>query len=344
MKKLIEDYNIEELKKKMIEMGEKPHRAGQIFQWIYRKKADDFSLMTDLPKNLISKLNENFRAKALKLKMVKESRDSTKKYLWLLRDGEYIESVLIKDRARRTLCVSSQVGCKVGCPFCASGKYGFKRDLSAGEIVGQVLSVERTERIRITNVVYMGMGEPLDNFDNVIKSVRIINAAEALGIGARKITISTCGFIPEIKKLRETGIQLELSISLHAVNDSLRDKLVPVNKKYPLKDIMKTCLDYYKYTGRVVTLEYTLISGVNDSMEEAEKLSRITKKIKAKVNLLACNVSPGGRIKRVSEKKIRDFRRKLVDSGVTATYRRPRGGDILAACGQLAGRGKKGLR
>ncbi len=341
MKELIGDYDIEELKRKMSLAGEKPHRAGQIFRWIYKKKADKFSSMTDLPGALIKKLDESFYPVSLKMEGFRTSRDRTRKFLWRLRDEEFIESVLIKEGARRTLCVSSQVGCKIKCPFCASGKYGFKRDLSTGEITGQVLSVERIEGIRVTNVVYMGMGEPLDNFDNVVKSIRIINSRAGLELGARKITVSTCGFIPEMKKLRSIGLQVELSVSLHAVSNNVRDKLVPINRKYPLEVLIKACREHYEHTGRIVTLEYTLISGINDSLEDAAELSRIAKQIKGKVNLLVCNDIPGWGGGRISMERIKAFRQKIVAGGVTATYRRGRGSDILAACGQLAGKIKE---
>ena len=264
MKKDIKNYALKELQEEMLSLGEKTHRAKQIFQWVYKKKIDEFSLMTDISKSLANKLDKLFCLKTLELEDEKESKDHTKKYLWRLKDNEHIESVLIKDEKRRTLCVSSQVGCKIKCPFCASGQLGFKRDLSPAEIIDQVVSVERAENLRISNIVFMGIGEPFDNFDNVIKAIRIINSKEALAVGARKITISTCGILPGIIKLKETGLQVELSVSLHAVNDNLRDKLVPVNKRYPLKDLIKVCSKYFEDTKRIITLEYTLISGSND--------------------------------------------------------------------------------
>ena len=336
MKKDIRNLSLDELKKEMAVAGEPVHRAHQIFRWLNRKKASNFTVMTDLPKKLIQKLDGMFTIGNLELKERVRSKDGTEKLLWKLWDGELVESVLIKEKSRRTLCISTQVGCKFKCSFCASGTKGFIRNLEVTEIVGQVLAAETASGQSLTNIVFMGMGEPLDNCDNVIKSIRVINHPDGIGIGARKITVSTCGVIPGILELSEIGLQIELSVSLHAANDELRDELVPINRKYPLEKLIKACKEYFAKTGRVITLEYTLIDGKNDSVSDAEGLGKIAKKLKAKVNLIACNpMSKKGAGKPAGE-KIRVFRERLRSRGVTATLRRSRGDDIMAACGQLA--------
>lgn len=299
--------------------------------------------MTDIPKDLIARLENAFE---IHLPVCEErliSADGTEKFLWKLRDGEMVESVLVKGKGevtRRTICLSTQVGCKFKCPFCASGTRGFLRDLSASEIVGQLVSVQSLTSCRAGNVVFMGMGEPLDNYDNVIKAIRIMNDPAGLGIGARKITISTCGIVPAIERLKGLGLQIELSVSLHSAEDSLRDRLVPVNRKYPLKELERALSAYFKDTGRVVTLEYTLIKGVNDGENDARKLAALAKRLKAKVNLIACNPATmrtpgpeGGR-----KESFLDVLRR---SGVTATLRRSKGSDIMAACGQLAAKKRR---
>ena len=338
MKEDIRDLTIEELGKIVTAMNEPPHRAGQIFKWLFGKGAADFRAMTNLPKSLISKLEEKFYISALKCDERLTSKDGTEKFLWLLKDDAHVESVLIKEKDRATLCLSTQVGCKFGCPFCASGMFGFKRNLDASEIVGQVLAVQALCRLRVTNIVFMGMGEPLDNYDNVVKAIRIINHPDGIGIGARKITISTCGIVPAILKLKDLGLQVELSISLHAAEDHKRDELVPVNRKYPIKELIKACKEYHEKTKRVITLEYTLIKGKNDLVYDAEELAKIARALNAKVNLLSCNIFPDGKGRGVSGKHLELFRKVLKSNGVMVTVRRSRGEDIFAACGQLAAR------
>ena len=300
---------MEELKTQIIEMGGKPHCARQIFNWIYKKHTETFESMTDISPNFKCELEKQFLIDSLEEVSRLKSSDGTLKFLFRLNDKEYIESVLIKEKKRRTLCVSSQVGCRIKCPFCASGQLGFKRNLSPAEIIDQVVVVERLEKLRISNIVFMGIGEPLDNFDNVIKAIKIINSKESLEVGARKITVSTCGILPEIMKLKETALQVELSISLHAVSDKLRDRLVPINKKYPLKELIKVCRKYFEETNRIITLEYTLISGVNDSLADAKSLASIAGQINGKVNLISCNSFSGYDEKGVTENKINEFRR-----------------------------------
>ncbi len=336
MKKDIKNFTPEELKKEITTLGEPAHRARQISLWLYRRNAGSFSGMTDLPKNLIAELEKRFFIGRPGCDDHLVSRDGTEKFLWKLSDGEHVESVLIKEKKRRTLCLSTQVGCRFKCPFCASGMKGFKRDLSVSEITAQVSSVSEICGCRISNIVFMGMGEPLDNYDNLVKAIRVINHPDGLNIGARKITVSTCGIVPGISKLKDMGLQIELSVSLHAADDDLRNKLVPVNREYPLRTLIKACKEYRERTGRIITLEYTFIAGMNDSPRAAEKLAKIARELKAKVNIISCNPAPGGKDARSSGKKIRAFMEKLKERGVTVTLRRSRGDDIMAACGQLA--------
>ena len=335
-KKDICDFTLEELKEAIRSMGEAPHRANQIFLWINDKHAGSFTMMTDLPKELIKRLEENFLIGRLVCAEHLTSGDGAEKFLWELRDGEYMETVLIKEKNRRTLCLSTQVGCRFKCPFCASGMKGFKRNLTASEITGQVLSVRDITGARATNIVFMGMGEPLDNYENLMRSIRIINCPGGMNIGSRKITISTCGIVPGILKLKSIGLQVELSISLHAVKNDLRDELVPVNRKYPLNTLIRACKEYYKSTKRIITLEYTLIKGVNDSDEDAKSLAGIASGIKAKVNLIGYNIFSRFSGESSGGERTVFFKRYLYKKGITATIRKSRGGDILAACGQLA--------
>lgn len=344
MKPDLRNFTIDELIALIVSMGEKPHRAKQIFRWLYAKGADSFREMTDLPKSLIERLEREVRINALRCEERLVSRDGTEKFLWELVDGEFVESVLIKvagAAGRRTLCLSTQVGCKFKCPFCASGTNGFKRNLAAFEILGQIVEAERLAPGRVGNIVFMGMGEPLDNYDNVIKAVRIMNDPKGLGIGARKITISTCGVVPGIERLEKLGLQVELSVSLHATDDELRDELVPANRKYPLKELERVLAGYFESTGRVVTLEYTLIKDVNDGDKDAERLAAFAKKIKAKVNLIACNPLVMKGREALAPGRIETFRAILMRKSVTATIRRSKGDDIMAACGQLAARKKQ---
>ena len=336
MKRDIKDLTIQELTKEIKEMGQPAHRTRQIFLWLYRKNADDFSLMTDIPKDLSGELKEKYTIGTIELSERKKAKDEAEKFLWRLKDGEYIESVYIKQGSRNTLCISTQVGCKFKCPFCASGMRGLKRNLRPGEIVNQLLSAQKTCKCRMTNVVFMGMGEPLDNYDNLEKAIKIINDPNGIALGARKITISTCGIIPGIRKLKKLGIQVELSVSLHSADNNTRNELVPSNRKYPVKDLIKECKSYTSDTGRIITLEYAVIKGKNDSMKDADSLSKIAKDLKAKVNLIQCNVVEGFSAGPGDEGSLIRFRDRLKRNGVTVTVRRSRGRDIAAACGQLA--------
>lgn len=333
----MKDLGLEELKGILAAWYMPEFHAKQIFNWIYQKGALDFEAMSNLPAGLRAKLKENFSLSNIKLVKKLQSRDGTEKFLLELTDKNLVECVSIPTENRVTGCVSSQVGCKFACRFCASGLSGFKRDLTTGEILSEVLYLKYNSQAHgLTHLVFMGTGEPLDNYDNVLKAVRIINSKDAFNIGARRITISTCGIIPGIKRLADENLQIELSISLHAPSDKIRSVLLPVNKKYPLKELIGACRDYIAKTGRQITFEYVLIKGVNSGLPDAQKLATILKGLKlAKVNLIPANnvrelnIEPPGKL------EILLFKDALIKSGVNVTLRKSRGGDIDAACGQL---------
>lgn len=309
--------------------------AQQIFSWIYKKGIVDFNKMTDLPSDLRNLLKENFYILGPKLDKRVKSRDGTEKFLFRLKDANLIESVIIPTETRVTGCISTQVGCKFRCSFCASGMYGFKRDLAIGEILDQVLYIKNNSHKRLTHLVFMGIGEPLDNYENLIKAIRIINSGYGFNIGARRITVSTCGLLPEIEKLSNENLQIELSISLHATNDQTRNFLMPINKKYPIKKIIKACHEYVKKTGRQITFEYILIKNINSHLQKAEDLVKILKGLNCKVNLIVYNPIEGSGFKPPNKIEVLYFNDYLKKAGINVTLRRPRGTDIEAACGQL---------
>ena len=337
MKQDIKNLTLNELKAAVTAMGEPAHRAQQIFSWLYGKNADSFSMMTNLPRRFISRLEKKFTVAPLECEKRLRAKDGTEKFLWRLEDGKHVETVLIKHGKRKTLCLSTQVGCRFRCPFCASGAMGFSRNLTVSEIVGQLLSAQKLTATRVTNVVFMGIGEPLDNYDNLVRSIFIINSPQGPAIGARRITVSTCGITPGILKLKDIGLQVELAVSLHASNNELRNELVPINRKYPLRKLIDACKEYHKKTKRIITIEYTLIPGKNDSNGDADKLARIAHEINAKVNLIACNPSDSAASAASDKDALRPFASRLRSKKITVTCRKPRGDDIFAACGQLAG-------
>ncbi|MDD8025957.1 MAG: 23S rRNA (adenine(2503)-C(2))-methyltransferase RlmN [Acidobacteriota bacterium] len=338
----IRDLTIEELREAFRAMGEPAYRAGQAFAWLYRKGATRFDQFTDFPRDLRVRLEERFSFGAVAPEEALESPDGTRKTLFRLADGEFVETVLIPSGERRTVCVSTQVGCKFACAFCASGLGGFKRDLRPGEIVGQLLSLRDEFDAAPTNVVFMGMGEPLDNCDNLVKAVRILNAPEGLGLAARRMTVSTSGIVPGIERLGTLGMQINLSISLHSADDEKRGRLMPVNRKYPLAEVLKACRNYLAAGGRMITFEYILIRGFNDTSGDADKLAGIAHRLKAKVNLIPFSPVRGLPFAAPDAGTCRSFLARLREAGVAATLRQSKGGDIRAACGQLAG--KTGVR
>lgn len=331
---------LEELSLWMSENGEKSFRASQIFDWIYQKGATDWETMTDLSKALRLKLPEYFHIHSLQLIRTLDSQDGeTTKYLWQLSDGRRVESVLIRAPDRRTVCVSSQVGCPARCAFCASGKEGLIRNLTAAEIVEQVYLIDRSLKEkgeRVSHVVYMGMGEPLENYDEVVKSIRLLSDAKRLNLSERRITVSTVGLVEEIMRLADEELKVNLVLSLHAPNQHVRKKIIPYARKYALGDILVAMLHYAQKTKRDITYEYTLMAGINCKKEHAEELAALLRGQQCTVNLIPYNPVEGLNLKRPQKEIIENFRSILEASGIPTTWRYTKGKDIAAACGQLA--------
>ena len=335
----IKELSLKELEDKLLSWESPKYHAKQILSWIYQKGAYEFSSMSNLPASLRNTLGKEFYILGLELADLQKSSDGTTKSLFELNDGNLIEAVSIPAAKRVTGCISSQAGCKFACEFCASGLKGFKRNLTSGEILDEVLYLKNNQQGgQLTHIVFMGTGEPLDNYDNVLKAVRIINSPDAFNIGARRITISTCGVIPGIKRLQEEDLQIELSISLHAADDKLRSRIMPVNQKYPLVDLIKCCDEYINRTNRQITFEYILVKDLNSDLASAQKLVMLLKSLRlAKVNLIPANpiVKSSGRIVPPSGQEVLSFKDYLFKAGLNVTLRRERGQDIDAACGQL---------
>ena len=339
MKTNIKNYNLDILKEELKKIGEKPFRAEQIFKWIYQDKVDSFDKMTNLSIELRKKLDENFTLGNFKIIKKLESVDGTKKYLFDVQDdkGNMIESVLMQYHHGYTICVSSQIGCKMGCKFCASTGIPFERSLSSGEIVEQLLAIERDTGITISNIVFMGIGEPLDNFDNVMNAIEIINNPKGLNIGARHISISTSGLVPKIYELadREEKMQCTLSISLHSSNNQKRSEMMPVNNAYPIEELIKACKYYIQKTNKRISFEYALAKDNNDNLEDAKELVKLLDGMLAHVNLIPINPIEQGKYTKSTNENIIKFRDYLNEHGIVATIRRELGSDINAACGQL---------
>ena len=332
-----------ELQEELHKLGEPSYRAGQIADWLYQKRVKSFDEMTDLSRDLRAQLANQFAFSNINVIRVLGSHDTTRKFLFRLSDGNLIESVLIPaspalyggSSDRRTICVSTQVGCAYGCKFCASGLEGFSRNLSANEIIDQIIAIEDATGEKIDNIVFMGMGEPLANFGNLMRAIRIINAPSGLGIGARHITVSTSGLAPQIKKLAGEPLQIRLAISLHAATDQVRNQIMPINRKYNIETLLSAC-DYY--AGRKkqrLTFEYILIAGLNDADDQAYLLARHARKLSAKVNLIPYNTVEGLPWARPSRNRQEKFLSILRAHKIAATLRREKGHDIDAACGQL---------
>ncbi len=340
---LIKSLTLEELGERLHALGQPAYRAKQVMQWIYGKRVGAFSEMSDLPAPLRQQLATEFSFSGLEPIRTLGSKDTTLKYLFKLDDGALIESVLIpaspalygEASDRRTLCVSTQVGCAYGCKFCASGLDGWSRNLQAGEIVDQVMRVEALCGERINNIVFMGMGEPLANFANLMRAISIINAPWGVGLGARHITISTSGLAPQIKQLADQPLQVRLAISLHGATDEVRSQIMPVNKKYPVETLLEACAYYTERKKQWLTFEYILIEGINDRPEDAAALAKVARKVKAKVNCIPYNKVEGLAWVRPSEARQDEFMAILEAAKVPATIRREKGHDIAAACGQL---------
>lgn len=332
----INEMTQEELEKYIEGLGEKKFHAKQIFKWLHKQNVEDFFSMTDISKSLREKLMQNTYISKLEIITVQESKkDGTKKFLIKLDDSNAIESVFMVYNHGNTICVSTQVGCKMGCKFCASTKEGYVRNLLASEIEGQIHIVEKYTNQKISNVVYMGIGEPLDNYDNVVKSIRLINNPDGLGIGARHISLSTCGLVPLIYRLANENIQCTLSISLHATTDKKRKEIMPIANRYCINELIDACKEYIKITGRRISFEYALIYGKNDSYEDAMELVKLLRGMIAHVNLIPVNEINNGEYKKSKEKSVQDFMNTLNSCGIITTVRRTLGEDIDAACGQL---------
>lgn len=332
----IKSLTIEELQDETASLSLPRYRSRQIYKWLHQSGAESFDEMTDIGKNLRERLSEDFYISRCEIEdKYVSSIDETVKYLFRLYDGEYIESVVMKYKYGYTICVSSQVGCKMGCTFCASTLAGFKRNLTAGEIESQIHTAQKDLGVRISHIVMMGIGEPLDNFDNVIKFLKNVNSESGLNISMRNITVSTCGIVPEIYELMKLNLQLTLTVSLHAPNDSVRCETMPVNRKYPMTQLLKACDEYGKKTGRRVSFEYTLIKDVNDSESDAAELSERLRGTLCHVNLIPVNdVKERNNIKS-SKEAVNKFFNVLKRNGINATIRRTLGADINASCGQL---------
>lgn len=325
----LENYIVDELKQPKF-------RAKQIFDWIHKKRVSSFEDMKNIPQSLINELNDKCFITNLVIKNKLISKlDGTVKYLYMLPDGEYVESVLMKYKHGNSICVSSQVGCKMGCEFCASTKAGFVRNLSSSEILEQIYQTERDLDLKISNIVLMGIGEPLDNYKNVINFLRLINSPLGANISLRNISLSTCGLVDKINDLAKLKLGITLSVSLHASDDEIRDKIMPINHRYKIRQLLDACKNYTDITSRRISFEYALIEGENDSKEDAIKLANILKGQLCHVNLIPVNKVKETNFRQSSKKSIIAFQNELIKRGINTTIRRTLGADISAACGQL---------
>lgn len=324
----------EDLENYFLDMNEKKFKALQVFEWLYEKKVSSFFSMTNIKKDLQEKLEQDFSFRMIKIQKKQEDKD-TKKYLFKLFDDNYVEAVLMQHDYGLSVCVSSEVGCNMGCAFCESGRLKKVRNLGSYEMVQQIMLIEEDIKKRISSVVIMGIGEPLDNYDNVMDFIKIINDPKGLAIGARHITLSTCGIIPKMKELMKENLQINLAVSLHAPNTQLRDKLMPINKAYKLNDLMDTIKEYIYETNRRVTIEYIMLNDVNDNETQALELASLLKGMNVYVNLIPYNETNHIEFKRANKEKILKFYDILKKKGINVTIRREFGSNIDAACGQL---------
>lgn len=335
-KKDIKSLYFPELCEMLLEMGEKPFRAGQVFGWLHQKLVTDFSQMTDLSKELRRKLFDQCFLTVLKPVQVKVSRiDGTCKYLFKLADGNVIESVWMRYHHGSSVCISSQVGCRMGCRFCASTLDGLERNLLPSEMLEQIYAITRHTGERVSNVVVMGTGEPMDNFDNLLQFITLLTDENGLHISQRNITVSTCGLVPEMRRLAERKLQITLALSLHAATDEKRRKLMPVAERYCLRELLDTCAYYFEQTGRRITFEYSLVKGVNDTSEDAAQLTALIRGLNCHVNLIPVNPVKEREYVQSERRAVEAFRSRLEKSGIQVTVRREMGRDIDGACGQL---------
>ena len=336
MKKDIRAYEYEELKKEMEHLGEKPFRAKQVYEWLHVKLADRFDEMTNLSVKLREKLAEEYDIFPVEMAERQQSKlDGTNKFLFRLHDGNMVESVLMRYKHGNSVCISSQAGCRMGCAFCASTIGGLKRNLSASEMLGQIYQIQKIIGERVSNIVIMGTGEPLDNYDNFLKSIHILTDEHGLNISQRNVTVSTCGIVPRILELAEEHLQITLALSLHGSTQEKRRKLMPVANKYELGEVLSACDTYFEKTGRRVTFEYSLVHQVNDTDEDARELSALLAPRNCHLNLIPVNPVKERSFQRPSRKSALNFKNKLEKSGINVTIRREMGSDIDGACGQL---------
>ena len=333
-------YTRDELEEYFLSIGEKKYKALQVFEWLYQKRVYDIDEFSNIKKEIREQMKQDFDMGFITIEK-KEEDTLTEKYLFRLQDNEFIEAVVMHHDYGASICVSSQVGCNMGCRFCESGRQKKVRNLRAEEIVEQILVIEQDLQIRLNSVVVMGIGEPLDNYDEIVRFIKIINDAKGLQIGARHITVSTCGLVPKIYELAHLPIQINLAISLHAPNDELRSRLMPVNKVYSISLLKQTIYDYLQVTSRRVTIEYVMLNKVNDSIECAKELAHLFRGMNIYVNLIPYNETNHLEFKRSSKKRIDEFYDTLKKSGINVTVRREFGSNIQAACGQLRGSKRK---
>lgn len=335
----IKTLSLDELRERVLALGLKPYRSTQIYSWIYRLQASAFERMTNIAKEDRLRLAGHFSIPSIRLVRTERSSDGTRKHLFLLPDNHTIETVLIPDEKRQTLCISSQVGCQQACRFCLTGSGGFIRNLAAWEIADQVLESSRLLRnesdAEVTNIVLMGMGEPLANYEEVIRALAVITGPQALAFSPRRITLSTDGLVPEIDRLARSGLAVNLAISLNATTDAVRDRIMPVNRRYPLAELLAACRRFPLPPRRRITFEYVLLRGVNDALEDARRLTKLLAGIRCKVNLIPFNPVPGIGFDRPDDNDVRAFQKALLARHFTAPVRESRGRDISAACGQL---------
>ncbi len=332
----LRSLSYEELKDSLAEMGEKPFRANQIYEWLHKKHIQSIDEMTNISVALRNKLSEKYDFGRFEIVRMQESKiDGTRKYLFALGDGNMIESVLMRYHHGNSVCISSQVGCRMGCAFCASTLDGLVRSLTPGEMLGQIYAISSDIGERISNVVVMGSGEPMDNFDNIVKFIGMLTDERGLNISQRNLTVSTCGLVDRIRQLADMQFQITLAISLHATTDESRRQLMPIANRYSIKEITDACAYYFEKTGRRITFEYSLVGGVNDSEEEAERLSKIAKPLHAHINLIPVNPIKERDFVPSKDRNIKAFQNKLEKNGINVTIRREMGRDIDGACGQL---------
>ena len=332
-KRCISSFTLAELTAELKAMGQPGFRAKQIFHWVHQKLVTEFSAMTDQPKTLLAKLEETFYIAAPQIERRQEAKDGTVKYLLRMADGNCIETVVMRYHYGNTVCVSTQVGCRMGCRFCASTQAGRVRNLEAGEICSEIYTAQKDIGERISHIVLMGIGEPLDNLDTVLKFLELVNHPDGMNIGMRHISLSTCGIVPGIRRLAELELQLTLSVSLHAPDSETRSKIMPINRAYDVEELFRACHDYFDKTGRRISFEYAMIDGVNDHDWQADLIARKLRGMPGHVNLIPLNDVVESPYK--PSRRIGAFQKRLESHGITATVRRSLGGDIDASCGQL---------